>query len=185
MPQRSHRLQMYVQRRHKTTAEASVRWLIDQSHKGVGKRPWSLSYSFMSNALCCWSCRILSDLSVRLLTHCPSHTPFTSSSSYCLSFSLPLSQPSVSPSSPPPQTHVGIKSLLVTWCYLRRHLKLQFNPTLSLSLNQDNFTHVTHSDSPTYLLAQLQDSHTDSTHGMLLADWPNFNLGKKSYYTAQ
>lgn len=90
-----------------------------------------------------------------------------------------------SPPLPPPQTHVGIKSLLVTWCYLRRHLKLQFNPTLSLSLNQDNFTHVTHSDSPTYLLAQLQDSHTDSTHGMLLADWPNFNLGKKSYYTAQ
>lgn len=143
IPQRPYRQQMYIQQRHKRTAEASARWLIDQSHKGVRNRPWS--YSVMTNTLCCWLCRILCDLSVHLLTHCPSHAPLTSSPSYCLSF-FP----------PPPDTCVD-QITVSDLGYLRRNLKLQSKPSLSLSLNQDNFTHVTQWGSLTYLL----ESHTE------------------------
>lgn len=131
IPQRPYRQQMYIQQRHKRTAEASARWLIDQSHKGVRKRPWS--YSVMTNTLCCWLCRILSDLSVHFLTHCPSHAPLTSSPSYCLSFF------------PPPQTRVWIKSLLVTWAIWGETLSSNLS-LLFLSLLIRITSHMWHSE---------------------------------------
>lgn len=51
--------------------------------------------------------------------------------------------------------------------YLRRNFKLHSNPALSLSLNQDHFTHVTQWNSLTYLLAQQWDGRTLCDTGMV------------------
>lgn len=126
----------------------------------------------MSNTLCCWLCRILSDLSVRLFAHCPpSHSCHLSISIILLPLFSPLSP---SPSSS--LTRVWIRSLLVTWAIWRETLSSNLSP---LSLLIRTTSHMWHSvtDWLTYLPVDLKDSHTDSTHSMLLADWPSFNLG--------
>lgn len=145
-PQTAH---VGVQQRRKTTAEVSLKWLRNQPHEGVWKRPWSLSYSCVTNTLDCWLRRFLSDL-----------CPFTYSLSLLVSLSFHLSIFLLPRPAPPTHTHTRVDHTSVTDLgYLRRNLKLPFLAlSLSLSFNQDNVTHVTRRGQLTYLLA-LQDSH--------------------------
>lgn len=131
------------------------------------KRPWSLSYIPVDRDSYDWYTLLLivqdpqwplrsslhSLSSLTLLS--PLHHPTASLSYPTLS---PYSLPLVLPGTCVDQITVSDLS------YLKRNLKLQSKPSLSLSLslNQDNFTHVTRRDWLTCWLI-LQDSHTDST----------------------